>query len=139
MTITRTNKDYSDLPRLPQIIRWGWVTGPRLPSGHRFVLITLCQYAHENGEFYLDRDAVAWDCDMNTATVDRIVHDLARLGIIRCEHVQATHEEQLTHCQLAGVRNNWTPQPKDPGQKLSLAEAAFAQLEALREESGGMT
>ena len=128
--IALTTQDYSDLPKLPKIIRWGRVTGPRLPSSHRFVLITLCNYANEAGEFYLDTAAVAWDCDMNTATVDRVVHDLARLGLIRFEIVQATHQEQLTHCQLAGARSNWTPQPKDPGQKLSLAEAVFAQLEA---------
>ena len=113
--ITLTTQDYSDLPKLPQIIRSGWVTGPRLPSGHRFVLITLCNYANEAGEFYLDTAAVAWDYDMNTATVYRVVHDLARLGLIRFEIVQETYQEQLTHCQLPGARRNWTPQPKDPG------------------------
>ena len=132
-SLASTGHEYGDLPRLPHIIRWGWVTGPRLPSGHRFVLITLCQYANEAGEFYLDSDSIAWDCDMNTATVDRVVRDLARLGLIRFESVQATYEEQLTHCQLAGVVSRWNPRPKDPGQRLSLAEAAFAQLEALRE------
>ena len=138
MTIERTTTDYGDLPRLPHIIRWGWVTESRLPSGHRFVLVALCNYSNEAGEFYLDTNAVAWDCDMTTATVDRVVHDLARLGLVRFETVQATYEEQLTHCQLTGVHSNWHPRPKDPNQKISLAEAAFAQLQAFREASGDM-
>ena len=50
-SLASTGHEYGDLPRLPHIIRWGWVTGPRLPSGHRFVLIALCQYANEAGEF----------------------------------------------------------------------------------------
>ena len=130
------------LPRIPYIIQWAEDTGPRLNFTRRACLVELAKFCSESGECWPATELLAWRLDTDTSTIERCIKDLKRLGLILVERVAVSDDHFRNHCQLAGIQTGWVPKPKDPDQKPTIEEAAFAlvaELEAQVEHIQGRT
>ena len=53
-----------------------------MPSGRKFVLLSLCDNANDQGECFPSISMIAQRCSMGDRTVQSHIHDLEKMGIL---------------------------------------------------------
>ena len=119
---------------IPEIVEWARMTGPKLDSLGRHLLITLSFHARSDGVCSPSQETLAKVMNCTQRMVDRMARNLQALGLIDMRKVDIGNDSCRYEYRLTGVDHDWRPTPQDPDQKPSIEAALFTRLRALNKE-----